>query len=381
MKCLMYQWNSYFDEDVRDLLRDHGISMDSFTYHFGDYENDDEFLSKFGEYNESDYDFVISVNFWPLIAKGCHEKGLKYIAWCYDCPLNILNPEKAMAFPGNTIFLFDRKQFEEYQNKGIDTVHHLMLGVNKKRALNFKHDEAITTKYMTDVSLIGSLYESQLGIICSKLDNGTRAVLEEIVKVQENLYDRYIIGQVLTDGLMSVIKAPYEETGLDISRKAVEFALACEVTRKNRLVLLNLFGRRFKTKLYSFQTFEKLDGVEQCGVLDYRTELPYAAKYSKINLNPVLRITQTGIPLRAFDIMGHEGFLLSSWQEEMAEQFKDGSDLIMYKSYEEALDKASYYLSHDDERERISLSGYTKVMEKHTLEQRFDEILKISKVI
>lgn len=381
MKCLMYQWNSYFDEDVRDLLRDHGISMDSFTYHFNDYENDDEFLSKFRGYNEADYDFVISVNFWPLIAKGCHEKGLKYIAWCYDCPLNILNPEETMALPGNEIFLFDRKQFEEYRNKGIDTVHHLMLGVNKKRALSFKYNEITATRYMTDVSFVGSLYESQLGIICSKLDDGTKAILEEIVKVQENLYDRYIIGQVLTDGLLSVIKTPYEGTGIDISRKAVEFALASEVTRKNRLVLLNLLGRRFKTKLYSFQTFEKLDGVEQCGVLDYRTDFPYAARYSRINLNPVLRITQTGIPLRAFDIMGHEGFLLSSWQEEMDEQFEDGIDLVMYRSYEEALDRAEYYLSHEDERRRISLSGSKKVMEKHTLQSRFETILKVAKVI
>lgn len=380
MKCLMYQWNSYFDEDVKELLKDRGISMDSFTYRFSDYENDDKFLAMFRGY-KADYDFVISVNFWPLIAKACYEKGLKYIAWCYDCPLNILNPEETMALPGNNIFLFDRKQFEEYYDKGIDNVHHMMLGVNKKSALNFKYDESLGAKYMTDVSLIGSLYESQIGIICSKLDEGTKTVLDEIVKVQENLYDRYIIGQVLTDSLINLIKAPYEGTGLDINKKAVEFALASEVTRKNRLVLLNLFGRRYDTKLYSFQTFEKLDGVEQCGVLDYRTKLPYAVRYSKINLNPVLRITQTGIPLRAFDIMGHEGFLLSSWQEEMAEQFEDGSDLIMYKSYEEALDKAAYYLSHEDERRRISLSGYTKVMESHTLEQRFDQILKISKVM
>ena len=160
-----------------------------------------------------------------------------------------------------------------------------------------------------------------------------------------------------------------------VDKKAVEFALACEVTRRNRLVLLNLLGRRYATRLYSFQTFDKLDGVEQCGVIDYKTKLPYAVRYSKINLNPVLRCTQTGIPLRAFDIMGNGGFLLSSFQEELDEQFKDGEDLVMYESYEDALDKVRYYLGHEDERSRISLSGYTKVMKSHTLEQRFDQIL------
>lgn len=215
MKCLMYEWNSYFDYDLKELLKDRGIKTDSFSHHFEDNENDDEFLKWFNSNVSAHYDFVISVNFWPLIAKGSNKKGLKYISWCYDCPLNIRNPEDTMALPNNHIFLFDRKQFLEYKDKGIDSVNHLMLGISKKRAQGFRYDSVMASKYMTDVSLIGSLYESQLGIICSRLDDGTKAVLDEIIKVQEKRYDQYIINQVLTDSLMDVIRAPYEGTGLD----------------------------------------------------------------------------------------------------------------------------------------------------------------------
>ena len=49
--------------------------------------------------------------------------------------------------------------------------------------------------------------------------------------------------------------------------------------------------------------------------------------------------------------------------------------MVTYRSYEEAVEKTDYYLKHEDERIAISDNGRAKVLSKHTLQQRFDEIL------
>ena len=56
-------------------------------------------------------------------------------------------------------------------------------------------------------------------------------------------------------------------------------------------------------------------------------ELPCVFRYSKLNLNPTLKSIQSGIPLRALDIMGAKGVLLSNFQPELVEYFEDGLHL------------------------------------------------------
>lgn len=50
------------------------------------------------------------------------------------------------------------------------------------------------------------------------------------------------------------------------------------------------------------------------GAVDYYEVMPHVFKQSKINLNITLRSIQSGMPLRAWDIMGAGGFLLSNYQ-------------------------------------------------------------------
>lgn len=117
------------------------------------------------------------------------------------------------------------------------------------------------------------------------------------------------------------------------------------------------------------------------GSLDYATEMPYAFHYSKINLNPSLRIIQTGIPLRAFDVMGAGGFLLSNWQEELAEAYTDGVDLALYDSIPDAIEKAAFYLAHDDIRRQIVQSGRQKTLQEHDLQNTLQEIFRLAAIL
>lgn len=77
----------------------------------------------------------------------------------------------------------------------------------------------------------------------------------------------------------------------------------------------------------------------------------------------------------ALDIMGSRGVLLSNFQPELAEYFNDGQDLILYSSMEEAVDKAAYYLKHDDARRQLALNGYEKIKEYFTYEDCIQKML------
>ena len=81
--------------------------------------------------------------------------------------------------------------------------------------------------------------------------------------------------------------------------------------------------------------------------------------------------------MRAFDIMGNKGFLISNYQEDYEEYFKAGEDYIYYTDYEDLGRKAEYFLGHEKEREEIALNGYRKVKEYHTYEKRVETMMEI----
>ena len=115
----------------------------------------------------------------------------------------------------------------------------------------------------------------------------------------------------------------------------------------------------------------------QGGIVDYVSQMPVVFHNSKINLNMSLRSIQSGIPLRALDIMGAGGFLLSNYQPELAEYFEDAKELALYASPRELLDKAAYYLSHEEERRQIAAAGLRKVRELFSYEVRVKRMLEL----
>lgn len=99
---------------------------------------------------------------------------------------------------------------------------------------------------------------------------------------------------------------------------------------------------------------------------------------SKINLNPSLRIIQTGIPQRALDIMGAGGFLLSNYQEELMEYYENEKDMAVYDSYGDAMEKIEFYLKHEELRRHIAENGRRRTLEEHTMQQCMEQIWHVA---
>ena len=105
--------------------------------------------------------------------------------------------------------------------------------------------------------------------------------------------------------------------------------------------------------------------------------MPYAFKCAKINLNISLRSIHTGMPLRALDILGCGGFLLTNYQPDFEADFTAGEDYVYYDSREDLLALVDYYLTHDEERKQIAANGYRKAKEKLSYRGQVEKMLDL----
>lgn len=170
---------------------------------------------------------------------------------------------------------------------------------------------------------------------------------------------------MLTEKLIEEINISCKERnhGLNfkIGKDALAYSIGTMITRKERLMLLTLLSNRYSVKLFSGDEVYALDKVQKMGRVDYMTEMPGVFRFSKINLNCNLRVSQSGIPLRVMDILGCSGFFLSSFQPEVAEYFRPDEEVVLYESMEDACEKTEFYLKHEDIRLRIAQKGHEAV--------------------
>lgn len=382
MKILFYEWPSFLQNDIKLTFKEFGISYSVFSWTFADKNVDEAFESHFEkEIDATGYDAIFSINYFPLLSKVAGAKGLKYIAWCYDNPLNVTDLEATLGNEWNTVVFFDRIQAENYQKKGFSTTYYLPLAVNHKRLSKVTLSSTDGQKYKSDVSFIGSLYESRINDIKNILSEHDQGFVDALLVAQQPLYGCYLFDEVITTDWVNRINEQIHKDHLDTNfvllKEALTFAMASEVTRKERLMLLTLLGRRFSTKLYTYHQNISLDGVTLCPPVDYFTEMPKIFRASKINLNPSLRCIQSGIPLRALDILGVGGFLLSNYQMELAEYFTE-EEVCLYESLEDAIEKASFYVREDSLRTEMANRAMKKVHENFRMDHRLSEIFALA---
>lgn len=382
MKILFYDMGSYTYHDFLFYLKKAGHTCKTVYYHFPDKFHDDFFCERFSEYllGES-CDVVVSVNFFPLVAQLCHQHHIKYIAWCYDSPL-----EERLAdffhYETNYIFLFDRIEAAQYQATGYTQVFHLPLAVNTDRLDSLAFTASQIAAHSADVSFVGNLYDSPLETLLYAADGFTKGYIEGILQAQLRIYGCYLLDDLITEDLLQAVNHSFQtigQTNLSLNHRGLTYAVATEITHLERSFLLEQCGELFDTHFYTTKPCD-LSHVKLCGPVKYEDEMPCVFRHSKLNLCPALKCIRSGIPLRALDIMGAGGVLLSNYQPELAEYFEDGTDLILYESMEDAIAKADFYLKHEELRKQIARNGHDKVKKEFSYPKRIEELFRVAKL-
>ncbi|MEY8392763.1 DUF3880 domain-containing protein [Lachnospiraceae bacterium 45-W7] len=383
MRILYYTWFENSTEDMAQTLVLLGHELVKCNIPFQDYETDEVFARQLSEVlKKYACSAIFSFNFFPVIAKTAEKYQIKYISWIYDCPhWTLYSPAAKSEY--NYIFVFDRVQYLNLQSLGILHLYHFPLAVNTRKiceVLGKPQPEYEEEGEQTDVSFVGSLYEHNRYDKIHYLPEYLKGYLEGVMQAQQLVYGYNFVSELLTDDVIKRMEAclgMHMPDAYAVSeRELYAAALNEKITSQERISFLNSLSKSFRLTIYTASPCSLVPGAQTGGTVDYNQQMPGVFRRSKINLNMTLRSIQSGIPLRALDIMGAGGFLLSNYQQELAEQFEDGKELVLYAGKEELLDKTRYYLSHERERREIAYRGFLKVQKLFSYEIRVKQMFE-----
>lgn len=392
MNILIFEWNNFGVSDVCEALQNIGSSSHVVSTELMLDRVSPAFDALFDkEYGTGIYDAVFTFNYSPVVSNNCSRCNIPYIAFVYDSPLVTLY-SYTIINPCNYVFIFDKALYMDLKKENIPTVYYMPLAVNFRRIQKLITESKPNTQESAshakinpcDISFVGSMYNEQHNLFerFKNLPDFTKGYLDAAMDAQLQVYGYYFIEELLTpqilEAMQNIVPLQPNRDGVEtISYLYAYYYIARKLAATERQQILSKVSQHFNTYLYTPNATPEIPHIHNMGTADYMTEMPLVFANSKINLNITLRSIRSGIPLRAMDIMGAGGFLMSNYQADFYDFFIPGEDMILYESQDDLLNKCDYYLRHDSERRQIAQNGFEKVKERHTFEVRLKEIFEI----
>ncbi len=326
--------------------------------------------------------FVFSFNYFPVAAIACKACKTKYVSWIYDSPY-ILMYSETIKYDTNRVFVFDRLECEKFNALGIRHVYYLPMAAATDYYDNIVLSDADKVHYGSDVTFIGSMYSETSQHMfrhLENLDDYTKGYLFGLMEAQKELYGIDILESGLKPDIVKAILkvCPVTEHGdgfETVQWVLANYFLARKITAMERREILSDLSEKYRVKLFTPEPTPWLPKVHNMGKVDYYLQAPYAIKGAKINLNISLRSIHSGMPLRALDILGCKGFLLTNYQADFMEYFEPGKDFVYYENQNDISDIVAYYLEHEEQREEIAENGYRKVKEYLSYQKQISALL------
>jgi spore maturation protein CgeB len=105
----------------------------------------------------------------------------------------------------------------------------------------------------------------------------------------------------------------------------------------------------------------------------------YNALYnSKIALNHHINVAgRNANNMRLYEATGVGAFLLTDYKDNLDTLFEPGKEIVAYRSAEECVELARYYLEHEEERQSIAQAGQARTLREHTYRHRMQEFIDI----
>lgn len=330
--------------------------------------------------SENTYDAVFSLNFSPDLAEICHEKKVSYICWSDEVPFPV-QFKKHLKHETNRLFLFDRCEVEKLNLEGFSNVFHLPCAVNSDKILKLTFSDEINYRYMSDFSFIGDICDSDLNALLYYANEYSKGYVEGLFQSQLKIYGCNFLEKAIPDSLIESLNNDYSKNGLNdlkITKSLLANAINNQITHVEQTILLDSLAESYCVNLYSDSEQKVSHNIKQISGLS-SNEVFSAIKNSKLNLYPINRCIQSGIPAHALNILASKSVLFTNFQPELAEYFNDGESVIMYESLEDALCKADYYINNPDKLSVIADEGYNIVQKFFSYEERITQLLNICK--
>lgn len=384
MKILYIEWRSLCASDVKAAFANLGCEIMGISAPEKDpfelnQKFEDALEERIAAYKP---DMIFSMNFFPSVSIVCNETNTKYVSWIYD------NPQTAAYHISvknecNYVFSYDSHMVEQLRSRGVEHIFYGPMAINTKRVQNIIPTSADRERFACDVAFVGSLYNEGTDyystMVARAKDPYFTGFLEGLLNSQKLVYGYNFMAEALTPNIVETFRKCANELlpkdSLLTEREVYsDVFLSKKLATINRMEILYVLGCYFDVSFYTYNK-SMLTNVTHKGTVSYDDEMPRLFQVAKINLNDTRRSNKNGIPLRAMDIMGCGGFLLSNYQEDFYRHFEPGVHMDMYGSIDEAIDKCNYYLKHDTERERVKQNAREIMLKEHTYEIRLRDMM------
>lgn len=387
MRILLYRWETFNEPVIESTLRDLGHFVK--VVHgriYGELDTEEQIQALARVADEFHADAFFSVDYFQAVAMAAKKLNITYYSWLYHIPQWSLF-SYAAQLPNNRIITFDSAQIQELKQYNVNGMQYMSQAADKELLSN-----AVATatpemmeKYKADVSFVGTLYESANNLF-NRISAEAREkdIYKEIIQMIRDKrfsYGKDVLYRGVTEEMVEFLLEEVEH-GQDHfffanqEEIAVQSVLARKITVEERKLMARTLAKEFDFKLYTISNTEKFPEINNCGPVDFAKQAPLVFNGSKVNIYVTPRSIRSGVPLRVLEIMACQGFVLVNYQEDLATEFEDGKELVMYRSLEEMVEKVRYYLEHEDERKTIARAGYEKVLREYNYAEKLRRILE-----
>ncbi len=382
---ILYLYSTDRITDICFTLHNLGYTVEEYDRKLENNRLNDEEIELLSQYVKAHgITHLMSTHLIYNAAMAAYQTGIKYISIIWDAPyIKMYTPFGKMD---NCWFsVFDRIDAERFRKAGLKHVLYQPLAVNPYEIKKWNLPARTKGRYFNDICFIGSLYsgnayDKELGNAPSSLQRYFESIFEEAAFRWD--------GQNRIYGKTSPEIVKYLEMAVPEFELANVYDLEdCKVFEINYLVrklaniertcVLNMLAEYFNVTCHTYEEAgrERLSGVRILPPVDYGEAMSLVFAGSKINLNISLKGIEGGTPKRVIDICGAGGFALSSYCEETAELLEEDKEIVMFRSPEELVEKADFYLRNDQAREKIAMAGQKKVLQNYTYERQLKELM------
>lgn len=335
---------------------------------------------------KSNADIIFSINYYPALSEIARVYKLLYYSWIVDAPVLELY-SKTIKNRCNRVFIFDSELYREISVYNPYNIFYLPLAADCDFYQNAIRNASLSDveKYTHNISFVGLLYTEKCPYDKVKnLSPKISGYLHGIMKAQEKIYGYYFVEELLSDELVDEFVKNYdgyylagEEDLLTKKRTLAQFYIGNKITAMERVDTFKYLSEKFEVDIYTASDTKEIPKLKNHGTIMTHTKMPIVFNKSTINLNPTSKPIRSGIPLRIFDLLACEGFVLCNYQSDLLNEFLPGEELDIYSSIEELEEKIRYYLSHTDVCREIAHNGYEKVSKRHTYPLRLEQMYRL----
>ena len=330
-------------------------------------------------------DFLITINHMGFDAEGVLTQFLEgiempFASWYVDNPNLIIKQYRRNASPYCAMFLWDKNNLEDMAAAGFEHTFYLPLGVDQNRFRPIQVIPGRLSHLANPVTFVGnSMVEKVKESLRKSNVNGLlRSSFDELAFDYMQSEERHI--EAVINKSFPMLYPSFQKLN-DSDINHYKAAITWEASRLYRLERVKallpfsplIVGDSRWAELLPANSFKHLPG------LSYYHELPYLYNQATINFNATSRQMKGAPNQRVFDVPACNRFLLTDYQEQMAELFHIGKEIICYREIGEIGELVKYFLAHDTERQQIAGRGYERVTKDHTYESRITQMVAIMK--